>query len=219
MNNSSIWRSPWTWVGILAGIAYLFLRLGPDEALVGRLLLKPIPVALFAGWVLRGPRDRYGIGIGTGLLFAMSGDIVLEIHSEAAFLAGLALNLIAHIAYIVAFGAGHPPLAPKRALLFFLPVGALLGSLYDGLGQMAIPVLAYGTAISAMMWRASARIGMEGQSSRGAWLATAGAIGFAICDSLIALNRFGSPIEGVALPIMLAYWFGQWGIAASTHNR
>jgi alkenylglycerophosphocholine/alkenylglycerophosphoethanolamine hydrolase len=219
MSANSNWRSPWTWAGILAGVLYLALRMGPEDSLIGRLVLKPIPVALMVGWVLRGPRDRYGVGVATGLLFAMAGDIVLEFEGSTPFLAGLALNLIAHIAYIIAFGGGHPPLALRRAFVFFLPVGVLLGSLYEGLGQMAAPVLAYGTAISAMMWRASARIGMQGQSSRGAWLATLGAIGFAICDSLIALNRFGSPIQGVALPIMLAYWFGQWGIAASARNR
>ncbi len=35
-------------------------------------------------------------------------------------------------------------------------------------------------------------------------------------DTLIAFDRFHAPIAGVRLPILLLYWLGQWGIAAST---
>jgi hypothetical protein len=36
-----------------------------------------------------------------------------------------------------------------------------------------------------------------------------------IWGTLIAFDRFDAPIPGVRLPIMLLYWLGQWGIAAS----
>ena len=38
---------------------------------------------------------------------------------------------------------------------------------------------------------------------------------FGLSDSLIALTRFGSPIEGSRYAIMALYWLGQLGITRS----
>jgi hypothetical protein len=66
-----------------------------------------------------------------------------------------------------------------------------------------------------MMWRAAARVGSLGTSALPALLGLAGAVAFGTSDTLIAFDRFHAPMPGVRWPIMVLYWMGQWGIAAS----
>ena len=66
-----------------------------------------------------------------------------------------------------------------------------------------------------MMWRAAARVGSPGTPALAAALGLAGAVAFGASDTLIAFNRFAAPIPGVRWPIMVLYWLGQSGIAAS----
>ena len=87
--------------------------------------------------------------------------------------------------------------------------------LRPGLGAMAVPVAVYVAVICAMMWRAAARVGSPGTPALAAALGLAGAVSFGASDTLIAFNRFASPIAGVRWPIMILYWLGQAGIAAS----
>jgi len=61
--------------------------------------------------------------------------------------------------------------------------------------------VAYGAAISA--------------SGLAAALGLAGAVAFGASDTLIAFDRFAAPIPRVRWPIMVLYWLGQSGIAAS----
>ncbi len=66
-----------------------------------------------------------------------------------------------------------------------------------------------------MMWRAAARVGSPGTPALAALLGLAGAIAFGASDTLIAFDRFAAPIPGARWPIMVLYWLGQCGIAAS----
>ncbi len=45
-----------------------------------------------------------------------------------------------------------------------------------------------------------------------------GAVSFGASDTLIAFDRFAAPIPGVRWPIMILYWLGQSGIAASAQD-
>ena len=67
-----------------------------------------------------------------------------------------------------------------------------------------------------MMWRAAA--GEETSSRWSQWVGVLGAMGFALCDSLIALNRFHRPIAGAQLAIMTFYWLGQLGLSLSARR-
>jgi uncharacterized membrane protein YhhN len=62
-----------------------------------------------------------------------------------------------------------------------------------------------------MMWRAAARWG----DHPGATAALAGAVLFGLSDTLIAIDRFRVPLPGAPYAIILLYWAGQAGIAAS----
>jgi alkenylglycerophosphocholine hydrolase len=88
--------------------------------------------------------------------------------------------------------------------------------LWPTLGAMRLPVTVYALAIGAMMWRAAARARDDDPR---ALLGLAGAIVFALSDSLIALNKFRAPIEGVRVPILLTYWSAQTLVALSVPPR
>jgi uncharacterized membrane protein YhhN len=76
---------------------------------------------------------------------------------------------------------------------------------------MAVPVVVYMLAIGGMMWRAAARWG----DHPGAAAAVIGAVLFGLSDTLIAIDRFRAPLRGAPFAIILLYWAGQAGIAAS----
>jgi uncharacterized membrane protein YhhN len=128
------------------------------------------------------------------------------------FVAGLAAFLCAHLAYTAAFLREERRLRLVRALPFALWLLAAFAWVRPGLGEMTVPVVAYMLAIGSMMWRAAARWG----DHPGATAALLGAILFGLSDTLIAIDRFRAPIPGApAFAIIVLYWAGQAGIAAS----
>ncbi len=197
--------------GLLAAAVY-FAALLAGSPLLG-LLAKPVPALLLAAW-LRPETSRASRLIVAGLLLSALGDLLLEI-SPDLFIAGLVAFLVAHLAYVGAF------LAQTRlpALGYALPV-AIFGAasfvwLLPRLGTMTWPVLAYVLVICTMMWRAWALVADIRNARRTAWYAALGASSFGLSDTLVAWNRFVAPVLVLKLLLMLLYWAGQWGIAAS----
>ena len=115
--------------------------------------------------------------------------------------AGLALSLIGDVLIEWSFAAG------------------LAAFLWSGLGDLRPAVVAYVVAICTMVWRAAARVGRSGAPRAGEWAGLAGAIFFALSDTLIALDRFHGPVPYARVPIILLYWTGQAGIAWSARSR
>ena len=87
------------------------------------------------------------------------------------------------------------------------------------LGPLLIPVACYALAISAMLWRALARLGQPDLNIHSRRLAAVGSALFVLSDSLIGINRFVAPFEAAPVAIMLSYWLGQWAIAASAFKQ
>jgi uncharacterized membrane protein YhhN len=152
------------------------------------------------------------------LIFSLIGDVLLAWPGDL-FVFGLGAFLVAHLAYLKAYLSDCRRLA-LLPLMLALSVGAvLLGILIsNGLGPLLIPVIVYGLAISAMLWRALARLGTD-VPKRSALLAAAGALAFVFSDSVIGINRFVAPFHAAPYIIILSYWLGQWGIAASAFNK
>jgi len=179
------------------------------------LAVKPLPVFALTLWVLAAPRRVYRNRLAAGLALSLASDDLIEI----SFVAGLAAFLLAHVAYISAFLADERRPRPLRAL----PIAAyglgMTAFLWPGLGGMRGPVVAYVVAICTMVWRAAARVGRSGAPSAGEWAGLTGAVLFALSDTLIALDRFHTPVPGARLAIILLYWAGQLGIAASARLR
>ncbi|KJH87639.1 membrane protein [Pseudomonas fluorescens] len=178
------------------------------------LLVKPMPVLALLGWLHDAPPGEYRRWISLGLIFSLGGDVLLAWPGDL-FVFGLGAFLLAHLAYLKAYlsDCRRPALMPLAAALF---IGALLLGILvsNGLGPLLVPVIVYGLVISAMLWRALARLGTE-VPKRSALLAAAGALGFVFSDSLIGINRFVAPFHAAPYLIIISYWLGQWGITAS----
>jgi uncharacterized membrane protein YhhN len=168
-----------------------------------------VPALALAALVLSARRDGYGMALASGLVLSALGDILLEVPGR--FVAGLATFLCAHVAYTAAFLRHERRLRVERALPFAVWLVAAFAWIRPGLGDMTIPVVVYMLAIGAMMWRAAARW----RDHPGAAAALFGAVLFGLSDTLIAIDRFRAPIPGAPYAIILLYWAGQAGIAAS----
>ena len=179
------------------------------------LVVKPLPVLCLAWWVLGAAKSTYRDRLAVGLLLSLAGDVLIE----WSFVAGLAAFLLAHVAYIAAFLAD----TKRPRLLRAMPIAAygagMAVFLWPGLGDMRPAVVAYVVAICTMVWRAAARVGHSGRPRPGEGAALAGAILFALSDTLIALDRFHTPVPYARIPIILLYWTGQAGIAYSARAR
>ena len=192
----------------LMGVALFLVGYATDDVVL-RLLAKPFPVVALLTWTLlraTGPAAR---PVAIGLALSLVGDVLLEL--PGLFLPGLVAFLLAHIAYIVGFTRDAPVLRPSLAGPSGVYVTLLLGVLWPGLGELRAPVATYAAVIGTMMWRAAVRA----TTGRAGVLGLLGASIFALSDTLIALDRFYTPLEGVRPVIILTYWAAQAGIALS----
>jgi uncharacterized membrane protein YhhN len=196
--------------GVATAAALLYLS-GMGTA-AARLGLKPIPALALAFWVFTRRRDPPGRLATAGLLLSALGDVVLE---SGRFLPGLVAFLAAHIAYVLAFVLDERRLRLLRLLPFAAWSVGAYGLLRPGLGAMALPVAVYVCVITLMMWRAAARVGSAHVTVAAARAGALGAVAFGASDTLIAFDRFFEPLPAARVPIMVLYWLGQLGIAAS----
>src|SRR5450830_186022 len=207
---------PWLILALMGAAAFLY---GVSiELPMLCLLTKPVPVLVLLGWLHDAPVTEYRRWIGLGLIFSLLGDVLLAWPGDL-FVFGLGAFLVAHLAYLKAYLGDCRRLAPLPLLLALLIGAGLLGILMSkGLGDLLIPVTIYALAISAMLWRALARLGTD-VPKRSALLAAAGALTFAFSDSLIGIDRFVVKFAAAPYLIIIAYWLGQWGIAASAFSQ
>jgi uncharacterized membrane protein YhhN len=201
---------------ILAGVGLatallFFVGLAADHSSL-RAAVKPFPVLALAGWVALRCRLPAGRLTVAGLVLSAIGDAVLE---GGLFLPGLLAFLAAHVAYAAAFLSTDRRLALGRALPFLAWGLGAFALLRPGLGPMAAPVGLYVAVICTMMWRAAALVRSPATTALAGAVSLAGAVAFGASDTLIAFDRFSEPIPGARAPIMLLYWLGQLGIAAS----
>lgn len=207
---------------IALAAALLYLVAGRlDDAYWLRMVAKPIPVLMLALWVSGlQVRGRYQLAITVGLLLSALGDILLE-YSEATFLLGLAAFLLGHVAYIVAFLQDTRKLYPfygAAAYAYgFFALGFLLTT--GNLGGMFIPVQMYVLVITTMLWRAACRLDVPKVPRFSAWAGLLGAIFFVISDSILAFRLFETPIQLGGAVVMVTYWLGQLGVAASAWRK
>jgi uncharacterized membrane protein YhhN len=183
------------------------------------LVAKPLPVLALLGWLYGATPGPYRRWIAVGLVFSLLGDMLLQ-WSPQLFVFGLGAFLLGHLAYLVAYLGDSRRLAPMSLVFALIAGGSMFATLASaGLGGLLIPVALYALTITAMLWRAWARVGALHISRRSAWLAAGGAALFVLSDSLIGINRFVTPFAGAHYAIILTYWLGQWGITASALHR
>jgi len=183
--------------------------------------LKPLStllVILVAALSLSTPGVKVGYttGVLVGLILSLGGDVALMFPSGRAFLAGLVLFLLAHVAYAVTFtlfnGFYAGDLACGGVLLALAVV--IYRYLEPGLEKMKGPVIVYIAVICLMVNRAiSAFFGTTFTRTQ-AWLMSAGAFLFWISDLMLAVNRFRRPFKYHRLSLAF-YYGGQLIIALS----
>jgi alkenylglycerophosphocholine hydrolase len=203
---------PWLVLALIGALTFLY-GLSIHSALLC-LLSKPVPVLALLGWMRGFAGGPYRRWISIGLLLSLLGDVLLAWPADL-FVFGLGAFLLAHLSYLRAYLSDCRRLAPLAFVLSLSVGGVLLGVLArHGLGELLIPVTVYAVAISAMLWRALARLNSN-VPQYSARLAAFGAVLFVFSDSLIGINRFVLSFEAAPYLIILSYWLGQWGITAS----
>ena len=177
---------------------------------------KPVPVLCLLAFLLP-PRTRDATLIGLGLVCSAIGDVLLEA-GTVLFLPGLCAFLLAHVLYVAAFLGRTTRLHLRRLVPVAVLAWAAFSWLSPHLGVMRVPVLLYVVVISAMVWRAAAQVGEDRTGALQPWLATIGAVMFALSDVMVAYTRFIDPAAALKLPLMLLYWLGQTAITGSSRR-
>ena len=126
------------------------------------------------------------------------------------FIPGLASFLVAHLFYIALFCQGQKLFPSKRALLAVLTVGGVMYAIVlGGLGDpvLKIAVAAYVSVIALMAAQAIGRATVKDDAAA-RWVAV-GACIFMVSDSLIAINKFVTPVALSSLWILGTYYAAQ----------
>lgn len=147
----------------------------------------------------------------SALFFSFWGDVFL-LDKANFFVFGLASFLVAHIVYIkISSGYVKKSSVSKiivAAIPFIVLFAGLLSLIFDNLGEMLLPVLVYGVAISTFGTLALLNYQQE-KSTANTWLLL-GAVLFIASDSLIALNNFYTPKRLFDISIISLYVVSQY---------
>lgn len=177
--------------------------------------LKPIPMLLMLGCVWRvadrqrHPRSTWLLLI--GLAFSLQGDVWLLF--ERGFIPGLISFWLAHACYIALFRR-DTPWQPTRWSIVACGCGMLVGVTYlylwrNGLpADMRLPVAAYVLVIGYMATQAIARAAAF--QTPASYCVAAGAVCFMASDTVLAINKFVSPVPAADLWILGTYYLAQW---------
>jgi uncharacterized membrane protein YhhN len=183
---------------------------------VSKPLLMPLLLVYYYASLAATDRSRQVV---LALFFSWVGDVLLLFtkQSEIFFITGLLSFLVAHILYIFAYQS-HQREDTSQALLgvqrfrFSLPIvlaaTGLITVLYDRLGSMKIPLIAYAVVIAIMAMNALFRFGRTTMGSFS--LVFLGAILFLISDSMIAIDKFLIYISFGSFWIMTTYVMAQF---------
>jgi sterol desaturase/sphingolipid hydroxylase (fatty acid hydroxylase superfamily)/uncharacterized membrane protein YhhN len=151
------------------------------------------------------------------------GDVLLLYPSM--FLPGLVAFLAAHVCYIVLLSRDAPWLHSRRALAVFMSIAALVFVLLDQHGlpaDLRVPVAAYVLVIATMAaqaWGRAKHLGTAGSH----WLAW-GSVLFMLSDTLLAVDKFVSPMPVAGLWVLTTYYLAQGFIvqgrlSSQTHTK
>lgn len=154
------------------------------------------------------PHTRGSTWLLAALAASLVGDVALML--DGLFMPGLVAFLLAHMAYIVRLRQDTPWLPRRRiwaglsALAALVYAGLWLNGLAPGL---RVPVAVYLFALSLMVSQALGRASVwrDGPSR----MVGAGALCFAVSDSLLATNRFVMPLPAYPLWVLGTYYAAQ----------
>jgi len=178
---------------------------------------KPVVIIALLIWLaLNGNLSGHLIWFFIGLLFSLAGDVFLLLPKEK-FIAGLVSFLLVHVAYIIGFNDTLPPVnLASISLIFIITITAcqIFRSISIGLERsnntkMKVPFLIYSITISLMVLSACLSLVKEDWNAGPALLVSGGAVLFFLSDTLLAWNRFVTPIPNTKLKVRVTYHSGQ----------
>lgn len=210
----------WLFIFLLAAVSQLIVQFLPEGWL--HWTSKPMLMVSLGGYYLTSTSKAFfSIPVLVAIVFSFSGDVFLMLQDQNAmfFIVGLVSFLIAHIFYLIAYRQHLFPdeglgLNNVQKIRFSFPI-MLLGTglvtvLYPGLGGLKLPVIVYAMVLVAMVLAAMYRYGRT--TTESFWMVFGGAFFFMVSDSLLAINKFYSPIEMSGVWIMATYSLAQFMI-------
>jgi uncharacterized membrane protein YhhN len=151
-----------------------------------------------------------------GLIFSLAGDVFLMLPKER-FIAGLISFLLCHLAYLIGFNSTFPPFnLPVLFLAILVAVTAIqiyrriaAGLKSGGNEQLRIPVLIYSIVIGLMLLSATITLVRPDWQPTPALIVSGGALLFFLSDTLLAWNKFVTPLPNGRVLVMVTYQLGQ----------
>ena len=142
------------------------------------------------------------------LALSLLGDVLLM--GEGLFVPGLVAFLLAHISYIQLFRQDAPWLRSRRAVAVCISAAAVIfvGLDQNGLPtELRVPVAAYVLVIATMAAQAWGRA-KHLYSASSLWVAW-GSLSFMLSDTLLAFDKFVSPLPYAGLWVLATYYLAQ----------
>ena len=192
-------------------VFYLLLTLLNLESIT--FWLKPLLIPILSSLVLFEKEFPTKKILLTALFFSWVGDVVLLFADKGTifFIIGLVSFLVAHLLYILLFMKLQKVKTTKYlpySILVLVYLFRLLSFLWNDLGELKIPVILYACILSTMLLFA-----IKGkfvwEKHNGNYILF-GAIFFVLSDSLLAINKFHSPIPIASFLIMSTYLAAQF---------
>jgi uncharacterized membrane protein YhhN len=179
-----------------------------------------VMVALILWMLMNGGLGSTLIWFTLGLAFSMAGDIFLMLPRER-FIAGLVSFLLAHLMYIAGLNQTPPAINLPAVIVAVLVALTWLriyraistGLVASGNTALKYPVLAYSLVISLMLLSALLTLTGETWQPAPALLVSGGALLFFLSDTLLAWNKFVTPLRNGRLAVIITYHLGQILIA------
>ena len=198
-----------------SGLVYLshldmppsFIRTFLKTFTVGVLALLPLTYLDVVG-----PRFPALLLLSLALALSAVGDFFLALADQKRFFVyGLGSFLFAHIVFVLSFfpEASSPSIdAMAMITMTVLAAAILLWKLWSNLGRLAVPVVAYFAVIMVM-------VAVAFSVREASWMLGAGAMVFALSDSLIAVRKFLRPFPAINDAVWVTYCMAQFMIAGS----
>jgi uncharacterized membrane protein YhhN len=161
--------------------------------------------------------NNVSLWFGLGIIFSLTGDVLLMLSLDRFFLFGLVAFLLAHLAYVIGFNIPLPEFSLWGivfAVMVSLGGARIIRRILDALAskgqaRMRMPIIVYSTVISIMLLSAMIKLMDITWDANAALLVSGGAFLFYISDIILAWNKFVTPIQHGRIYNIAAYHLGQ----------
>lgn len=184
--------------------------------------LKPILIPVLVAYSIAYFKSNLKWTLVLALALSTAGDIFLLSNKELHFILGLGSFLLAHVVYIYLLFLQRETIQKKGviavlSLIIVIYLFFFLSFLWNGLGDLKIPVVLYGTTISTMLWFAL-RNYIENKTIANQWIAV-GAFFFVLSDSLLATGLFHHKLNHGSFFVMSTYLLAQFALVQGFQRK